>query len=213
MKKLILPLLLLLGITMLMAVESAPSAIVGYVKYDCVAGLNYIALPMNAGYGMASDLANAYPGVMDVINYWDNTTQSWVAANDLGFMWDGDFPVAPGNALMVNAVSATPIYSIGAMPATNASYSMVAGLNSIMLPLNKGTITLASELGVDVGILDVINYWDNTTQSWVAANDLGFMWDGDFPITIGMPLMANALSSAVWPTGARTNSARLSTSK
>ncbi len=47
MKKLILPLLLLVGITMLVAVESAPSAVVGYFKLSLADGaVSTISLPL-----------------------------------------------------------------------------------------------------------------------------------------------------------------------
>ena len=104
MKKLIIPLLFIFAIGILAAVESEPSAIVEYVKYPCVGGLNHIALPMDQGLTMASDCAAGYPGMLDAMSYWDNTTQSWVAAVDLGY-WYGDFPVAIGFPMQVNALS------------------------------------------------------------------------------------------------------------
>jgi len=212
MKKFILPLLVLLFVGSLFAVESDPSEVVGYVKYDCVAGLNLVALPMEQGYAWASDLGAAYPGMMDVINYWDNQTQSWVAANDLGFMWDGDFELTNGSVLWVNAVDSFSIYSMGDLPETAPSYDLVVGLNSLMVPLNRSDLATAETLGNEIGLLDVINYWDNQTQSWVAANNLGFMWDGDFPVSIGFPLWVNSFDAGSWPT-ARSSATQLRTSK
>ena len=104
MKKLIIPLLFIFAIGILAAVESEPSAIVGYVKYPCVAGLNHIALPMDQGLTMASDWAAGYPGLLDAMSYWDNINQGWIAAVNLGY-WDGDFPVHPGSVMMINALS------------------------------------------------------------------------------------------------------------
>jgi hypothetical protein len=210
MKKMMFVLLLIVSIGILAAVESDPSAVVGYVKYPCVTGLNLVALPMNAGYAWASDLANAYLGYMDTINYWDNVSQSWVAASDIGY-WDGDFEVAPGAVLFVNAVAPFNLFSLGAMPAANASYPLLVGLNTMMIPLNYSAITLASELGAAVGTLDTINYWDSATQSWVAASDIGY-WDGDFATTIGMPLLVNALADGTWPAGPRRTTTNLRTS-
>jgi len=207
MKKIILPLLLILTVGMLAAVESEPSAIVGYVKYDCVTGLNFIALPMNTGYTMASDLANAYPGMMDAMNYWDATNQQWIGAYDLGY-WEGDFPISSGSVMMINALSASPIYSIGNLPSQNTQYSLILQLNTLMIPLNKSNLTMASELADDIiltgGSLDAMNYWDATNQQWVGAYDLGY-WEGDFQVSIGMPLMVNSLATVVWPAGLRKN--------
>lgn len=205
MKKLILPLmLLLLAAGFLFAVESDPSAVVGYVKYDCVPDLNLIAIPMSQGYTLVSEFADDYPGIFDTINYWDAANQVWSAANDLGFMWDNDFAIAPGAVLFVNALTASNVYSMGALPANNASYSLVSDLNTLMVPLNRSDLTMASELGTDVSFIDTINSWDAANQVWSAANDLGFMWDNDFAISIGTPLMVNALSTGTWPTRSMT---------
>jgi hypothetical protein len=200
MKKVLLPLLILIAASsFLMAVESSPSAIVGYVKYPCVTeagGLNMIALPLDSGYANASDLDTAFPGMMDAISYWDNTTQSWVEADNIGF-WSGDFAVAPGLPLLVNATADFNFYSMGTIP-TVPSYSFLPGLNTAMIPLNHSELTLASEFGDAVGVVDAVSYWDGPTQSWVEADNIGF-WSGDFPVTIGMPLLANAFDTTTWP--------------
>jgi len=206
MKKFILPLLLLLFVGSIMAVESEPSEVVGYVKYDCVAGLNLVALPMEQGYTLASEIGYAYPGAIDAINYWDAANQQWIAAIDLGGFWDPDFAVAPGMGLMISAVSPLAFYSIGDMPATNPSYALVNALNLIMVPLDRSDLTYASSLGMDVGITDAINQWDAANQQWIAAIDLGGFWDPDFETTIGMPLMINAFSTGTWPTAREANS-------
>lgn len=218
MKKLILPLLLLLGITMLAAVESAPSEVVGYVKYDCLAGLNVIALPMDQAYTLSSEFGADYPGSMDAINYWDAASQTWVgsvyypAPDDI---WDPELPIGPGTVYMVSALAPFSMYSIGNMPAANASYDLVPGLNTLMIPLNKSALSTTSLLGIDVGILDAINYWDAASQTWVGAvyypapDDI---WDPEFAATIGAPFMVSALGTATWPAGPR-GQFNLSTSK
>lgn len=198
MKKFILPLLLILAVGILAAVESAPSEVVGYVKYDCVAGLNHIALPMDSGYAMVSDFAANYAGYMDTISYWDSASQSWISAYDLGY-WEGDFTVQPGTVLMAYALSPFAAYSIGDLPAQNASYSYVAGLNDVMIPLNRSDIAMAGTMGDEIGSLDTINKWDSASQSWIAAFNLGY-WEGDFPVTIGAPLQVYSLSAGTWPT-------------
>jgi len=207
MKKFILPLLLLLAIGMLAAVESAPSAVVGYVKYDCVAGLNLIALPMDQGYAWASEIGTAYAGQTDAISYWDAATQSWVSAvYYVDFeMWDPDFEVEPGSVLMVYALAPFSFYSIGDMPATNAQYNLLAGLNTVMVPLNKSALTLASELGANIGVVDAVSEWVAASQSWNSAvYYVDFeMWDPDFPVSIGYPVMTYALSPTTWPASPR----------
>ena len=197
MKKLIIPLLFIFAIGILAAVESEPSAIVGYVKYPCVAGLNHIALPMDQGLTMASDFAALYPDMLDTMSYWDNITQTWFAAINVGY-WDGDFPIHPGSVMMIYALTPFNAYSIGNMPAANATYNLLVGLNDIMIPLNRSDITMAGQVGDEMGVLDNISKWDNSTQTWVATINLGY-WDGDFPVSIGFPLQVNALSSVTWP--------------
>jgi len=197
MKKILLPLLLILAVGMLAAVESEPSEIVGYVKYPCVVGLNHIALPMDQGLTMASDFAALYPDMLDTMNYWDAASQSWVAAVNLGY-WEGDFPVQSGSVLMINSLADFNAYSIGNMPATNATYNLSVGLNDIMIPLNRSDISMAGQVGDEIQVLDTMSYWDNTTQTWVAAVNLGY-WEGDFPVTIGFPMQVNALSEVIWP--------------
>lgn len=197
MKKLLLPLLLLVLISMLAAVESDPSAVVGYVKYDCIAGLNHMALPMEQGFEWASEFADSYPGAMDAMNYWDAATQAWMSAIDLGY-WEGDFEVQPGSVLMVYALDAFSAYSIGELPAQNATYSLVAGLNDIMVPLNRADIMTAGQIGDEIMVLDALNYWDAATQSWMSAINLGY-WEGDFDVTIGFPIQVYSLDAAVWP--------------
>lgn len=204
MKKVLLPLLILMAFSMLLAVESAPSAIVGYVKYPCTVGGNFVAISLDSGYTMASSLADANPGMMDLISYWSAADQSWFTASDWGY-WDGDFPVENGMPLMVNCINAFNLYSMGSIP-TTPNYSLVVGANTLMIPLNQSSFALASDLATSVatagGGLDLISYWSAVDQSWFTASDWGY-WDGDFPVSIGMPLMVNSTSISTWP-GERT---------
>ena len=197
MKKLIIPLLFIFAFSILAAVESEPSEIVGYVKYPCVVGLNHIALPMDQGLTMASDFAALYPDMLDNMSYWDAASQSWITAFNLGY-WEGDFPVQSGSVMMIASLANFNAYSIGNMPATNATYNLSVGLNDIMIPLNRSDISMAGQVGDEIQVLDTMSYWDNTTQTWVAAVNLGY-WEGDFPVTIGFPMQVNALSEVIWP--------------
>lgn len=198
MKKLILPLLLLLGITMLAAVESAPSAVVGYVKYPCLEGLNVIALPMNGGYTLASQVGIAMAS--DAVSRFDATLQDWVTAYDDGTgSWADDFAVGNGSVLMLYAYSATDFYSIGSMYGTNASYAMLEGLNTGMVPLNRVAYTDASLVGVSMGS-DAVSRFDAGLQDWVTAYDDGTgSWADNFTVGIGSPFMAYSYSAQTWP--------------
>lgn len=204
MKKVILPLLLILAVGILAAVESAPSAVVGYVKYDCLAGNNLIALPMEQGYTTASEIAANFSGTTDAISYFDPTLQDWTTAVDLGGFWDGDFAIAAGSVVMVYGYSPCSFFSMGSMPAANASYGLLTGLNTIMIPLNRSDLNMAGLVGADVGT-DAVSYFDATLQDWTTAVDLGGFWDGDFATAIGSPLMVYAYSDATWPSTRTTN--------
>ncbi|HPB09333.1 MAG TPA: hypothetical protein PK802_06565 [Candidatus Cloacimonadota bacterium] len=199
MKKLILPLLLLVAFGMLAAVESDPSAIVGYVKYPCVAGLNTIALPMQQGYTMASEVGDAIPSTM--VAAWDPAAEAWDGINAFPWGgWDGtDFAVAPGDPLLISVDAATDFYSIGDLPAP-ATYSLVAGLNTLMVPLNKSALNMASLIGDDIPST-MVAAWDPATEAWAGINAFPWGgWDGtDFATTIGMPLLVSVDAASTWP--------------
>lgn len=210
MKKLMLPLLLILAIGMLAAVESDPSAVVGYVKYDCLAGLNFVAMPMDDGLSLTSEVGAVYntdDEYIDTINIWNSETQAWdFAVNFGGGFWDPDLAVAPGSTLYFNTSSPLAFFSIGDLPAENAVYDIVVGLNTVMVPLNQNALTLTSEVGATIGdgeYVDTINMWNPVTQAWdFAVNFGGGFWDPDLPVSIGAPLYLNSIDEAVWP-GAR----------
>ncbi len=208
MKKILLPLLLILAVGMLAAVESEPSAIVGYVKYDMLVGNNLVAIPMECPWQWASELGDSYGGIVDLISYWDATNQYFVTATNLGDFWDGDFEIHTGDVLMLNTSSQTVMYSIGNLPATNANYNLVPGNNTVMIPLNLSSFAWSSEVGYDMtaGGVDLVSYWDNINQYFVTATNLGDFWDGDFPVSIAMPLMVNAYSPFSWPSAPPTKS-------
>lgn len=202
MKKLILPLLLLVAFGMLAAVESAPSEVVGYVKYDMVIGNNLVAIPMECPWSWASELGDSFAGDVDQVSYWDAANQLFITAADLGGFWDGDYEIATNAILMINSYANTAMYSIGAMPAGNATYTMVPGNNTVMIPLNRSAFGWASEVGMDMvaGSVDQVSYWDNANQLFITAADLGGFWDGDFEVSIAMPLMVNSYDGFTWPT-------------
>lgn len=105
MKKFILPLMLLLLVGALSAVESDPSAVVGYVKYDLLAGYNTIAVPMEQGYALASQVGDAI-GATAVLHF-NASTQEWegISAFPWGG-WDSDFATSIGNPLWVSTDNA-----------------------------------------------------------------------------------------------------------
>ena len=203
MKKLILPLLLLVAFGMLAAVESDPSAIVGYVKYPCVAGGNtLLALPMQAGFTTAGEVGVAVGGGCDQVSMF-LPSQVWQTTYDIGDGFEEDFAVTVGTPLMVYTYSAVDFFSIGSLPAP-ATYSIVAGNTVIMVPLNRSDLTTAGAVGVDMaaGPVDQVSMY-LPSQVWQTTYDIGDGFEENFAISgIGTPLMVYSYSSLTWPTRA-----------
>ncbi len=197
MKKFILPLLVLLFVGSLYAVESAPSEVVGYVKYDLVAGNNTIALPMDQPYNLASELGDEIGA--SAVAYFNSASQEWNSIVEFPWGgWSGDFSISNGQALLLTTGTAGTFYSLGAMPETIPSYNLVAGNNMIMLPLNKSDLILASLIGADIAA-SAVAIFNSSTQVWESANSTPFGWTGDFDTAIGDPLWISTDAAGTWP--------------
>jgi len=199
MKKVILPLLLILAFSFLVAVESDPSAVVGYVRYDVSPGLNLVALPMDQGFTLASEFG-AYAGA-NIVQKWDPVSAIWNPTITEAFpgWWDDDFAVGPGDVLLINIVARSPLYSVGSLPAP-ATYSLVAGLNAVMIPLNRSDLTTGSATGTDIGA-NIVQMWDPAAAIWNPTITEAFpgWWDDDFAVSIGLPLLVNVNADTTWP--------------
>ncbi|MCK9583378.1 MAG: hypothetical protein M0R69_00510 [Candidatus Cloacimonetes bacterium] len=205
MKKFILPLmLLLLAAGFLFAVESDPSAVVGYVKYDCLAGNNMIALPMQTDFAFASETGDAIGATS--VGFWDAAIQAWTFIDKLPWgVWTAEFPVTSGDPLWISVDADLDFYSIGDLPATMPSYDLVAGNNTIMLPLNKSELSLASIAGDDIGASSV-GFWDSSIQAWTFIDKLPWgVWTEEFDTAIGAPLWISTDNAGTWPSRARSN--------
>ncbi len=214
MKKIIALIAILAVATFAFATESDPSATVGFVKYSCVttAGtdFNFVAVPMDAGYTMASDLGDAI-GSCDAVAEWDPTIQGWgQQASYFGpplDMWVGDFALESGHAYMINVTGNVDVYIAGDLPA-DPSFNLVTtagtNFNFIMVPLSMSSLTMASDIGDDIGVCDAVASWDASIQGWgQQASYFGpplDMWVGDYGIDIGQPLMVNVTGNTTWPT-------------
>jgi len=200
MKKFILPLLLILAVGMLAAVESEPSEIVGYVKYDIAEGNSMLAIPMTTTFTTAGDLGNSLGAI--TVSYWDNSLQIFIGAMYIDWLgdWDNNFPIETGSVLMVNTPSATTFYSIGNLPATNPTYTLLVGNNTIMIPLNRSDLNMAGLVG-NATNSSVVSYWDNDLQVFVGSMYIDWLgdWDNNFPTSIGDPLIVNSYSAGVFP--------------
>ena len=204
MKKFILPLLVLLFVGSIMAVESEPSAVVGYVKYDLVAGNNTIALPMDQPYAMAGEVGNAIGAT--TVGYFNSATQLWTIANKTMFgTWANNFAVTVGQPLWVGVASATTYYSIGDLPDTEPVYNLVSGNNTVMIPLRNSGLTNSALVGADIPGAGSVGFFNSTTQLWTISNKTMFgTWTNTFATAIGDPLWVGTSTAGTWPaTGTR----------
>ncbi|MCB5280016.1 MAG: hypothetical protein LHW59_10920 [Candidatus Cloacimonetes bacterium] len=205
MKKFILPLMLLFFVGTMFAVESAPSDVVGYVKYECVinanGGNNLVALPMGTQFTMASDLGDAYPGVITTVTGWDAANQGWSAAFLSGGTWYDNFAVSPGMSYMLTVTENVDFYSIGDLNdpiAYDLVYNANGGNSLIMVPLDRSDLLEADDLGDDIGVVSTVTKWDNVSQGWSAAFKSGGTWYDNYSIAIAMPLMVTATEATTW---------------
>lgn len=207
MKKVLLPLLMLIvASSFLMAVESSPSAIVGYVKYPCVTGTNLIALPMDTGATMSSSTIGLANPILNSMATWE-AAQFWNGSQaydngDGTFTWDPDFEYTTGTGLMVFATDNFNFYSMGSVPAPPV-YALVEGTNMIMVPLNKSNLSdtqLLGETSVNfnsIALWDAGQYW-NGSQAY-DNGDGTFTWDPVISTPIGTPLMVYSTTAFTWP--------------
>jgi len=208
MKKILLPLLLILAVGMLAAVESEPSEIVGYVKYDCVVGNNFIAMPMVQTISTTTEFGALFGESINTINMYNPVLQDWEASVNYGDgFWDPEFPLSTGSVMLINATNSITYYSIGNLPTTNAQYSIIVGNNTVMIPLNKSEYTTTAIAGASMGdgeTVNTINLYNSSLQDWEASvNYGGGFWDPEFPLSIGTPMLINSGSTFLWPVGPR----------
>jgi len=199
-----LPLLLILAFGMLAAVESDPSAVVGYVKYTTTVGSNYVALPMTPAIPGAKAFGMTFTGAVTSVSRFNNTTKAWQTVNRItNTMWGGtDFTLVAGDLIRLVATAAIPadFYSIGDLPTTMPSWALSTGSNYLSLPLNKSTLSTTALLGANLGTASSISRFNNTTKAWQTTNKVGVMWVPSYAIGIGDPLRVVATATFTWPT-------------
>jgi hypothetical protein len=183
---------------------------------------NWIALPLhNASLVMASNLkahieANSNGTItVTTVEQWNSSAQSYQTFSTVPFP-DGDFALAVGGVYRVSITGnagAQVIWSmVGDVPdPSQFSYVLreTAGsdFNWIMLPLQKGGITMASGLKADIDAnshpsvtVITVEQWNPVAQSYQTYTTQPFP-DGDFAVQIGYPyrLTVTAASPGTWP--------------
>ena len=200
MKKILVLGILVLFLGSLIAAESGPSATVGFIKYSMVIGKTFIANPMDAGYTTSALMGDAITGA-DQMSYYNSGSQGWVSSiKNLFGNWVGPFAVAGGQAIMVRATAVSDFYVAGGMYLPEPNYSIVVGLNGIMVPLSKSALTTSALVGDDLGSVDQMSYYNSSSQGWVSSiKNLFGNWVGPFATDIGMALQVRGTAVFNWP--------------
>lgn len=199
--------LLMLSVPLL-ALESEPSETVGYVKYECKSNpngdYNLIALALDAGYTLASELGADYPFITS-IRQWDQVSQIWVSSDNFGGgFWFPDNPINPNEALLITInTSEDDVFVAGGLN-TPASYNFVTNANgdynTMMLPFEESALTNSTLLGEDIGVCTSIRVWDNIDQNWVASDNFGGgFWFPEYDVDTGFPYYITVSSNITWP--------------
>jgi hypothetical protein len=214
MKKLLTSIVIVLFIGSLFAVESDPSEVVGYLEFSGVTGLNFISVPLDAGYVTSTDLVTPILAC-NQISRWDEAVQGWVSYNKSPFgTWPTSFALTPGMAVMIKLTGDEDVYVAGSLFVPEISFDLVLELNAISIPLSRSDITTSAILGTDMSDINQISRWDAGLQGWVSYNKSPFgTWPTSFVTTIGMPVMVKATSVFTWPTVVLSGGSQVQVSK
>ncbi len=191
MKKLLILAILIASVTVIFALDSEPSEVVGYVKYELIANdFNMIAVPMNSDITTVSELATAIGGDVESLAKWDNSISNWsqfTVGVDVN-----DFEVPAGTSVLVYLAGTENIdfYCAGDLP-SQANYDIVGNdFNQIMVPLNRSELINVSDIAEAIGNIESIATWDNDISNWsqfTVGVDVN-----DFEISIGDGLLIYA---------------------
>ena len=210
MKKIIILTVALAFIVSAFALESDPSDVVGYVKYECITTANgnenFIALPLEAGYTDSEELGTDL-GVCTRVTKFNVGTQGWDSCTDLGFPlgWVGQFNVATYQPYLVYVTDVVDFYVDGPVPDPEPTFNFVTTAfgneNPVMVPLSS-SFTDSEELGTDIEVCTRVTKFNVGTQGWDSCTDLGFPlgWVGQFDVEIAQGLVVYVTAEvSVWP--------------
>ena len=183
---------------------------------------NWIALPLsNPSLATASNLkahieANSGGSVTVVtVQQWNSLAQNYQTYTTVPIP-NGDFALAVGGVYRVsvtgNGGAQTTWSMVGGVPdPSQFSYVLreTAGsdYNWIMLPLQKGAVTLASQLKTDIEAnshpavsVITVQQWNSLAQNWQTFTTVPIP-NGDFAVRIGYPYRVTiaAANPGTWP--------------
>jgi hypothetical protein len=161
-----------------------------------------VSVPYHNDWTMASDITGAGTEftdntIIDTISKWNYTLQTWEARswNGLFMWWEDDFPVNPGDALVVTVTTTSP-YLWKLVGAYDDTFDFVflqnVGKSSQIftsLPYHKSYVMASDVTGpgtefIDNAIVDTVSQWNYIDQTWNSRswNGLFMWWEDEFPI-------------------------------
>lgn len=133
-----------------------------------------------------------------------NSIAQWVASYQsyrqyIPAVQGSNFPLEIGYPYLINAVRDTVITFFGkiAQPNFNLITTSTTNFNTIILPLHKADIEVASELLVDIPHCISIARWDENSQGYIQyVPDLSYT---DFSLKAGYPYFIEVNKNVSWP--------------
>lgn len=166
---------------------------------------NVIALPLHSDAQFdykASSLLNYIGSSVQQVLTWDAANQLYVFLYPDGF--GDDFDLRTGGVYWLEVdKDAPPVASfVGDVPDPGTiNFGLVGGptcmWNEISIPLDQGSITLASELITAIGDVDQVVSWDAAAGIYTFLYADGF--GDDFDVRIGYPYGVCMLANKTWP--------------
>ena len=192
-------------VTAVSSEEFDPSNLAGEFDYRLVTtegtNINHLAVLMHTQNTRtpiltAEDLAQAIPYCTDVYK-WDAEGQGSVGhVKGVGF---NNFDINPGYPYSVNVTSDTIWTVAGSYSDTSFNLITTDGtnINHLAVPLSKGHLTTAEELGQDIPNCTDVYYWDAQAQGTIGhVVGVGFE---NFSVRGGYPYKVNVTENIVWP--------------
>jgi hypothetical protein len=168
---------------------------------------NQIGLPLDNRITLASALVNdinaTTGGTATQAFKWDpNNGYSLYDPND-PFSVDFSLKVGDPVLILMEGTAGNLVYSmVGDVPAQGSvKFNLVGAtpckLNHITLPLDKGSITLASQLTTAIGDVSQVLVWD--PNNGYTIYDPQDPFSQDFSVRIGYPYFVCTTASKTWP--------------
>ena len=180
----------------LCAIESDPSEVVGFVKFDLSSngssGYNVFTTPFQINNG--TNISSIYNNITncEALSFWSPDSQMWKSYD--AQPWTPDWAVESAGTYMCHVSAGSTFYVYG-KPVQNPSYDLKTGKNLIMLPFEQSSITDCAQLMNAIPGCTSVMYYDQTSQDWVEYSGTETVWN----VTTGMGYVVTVSSDTVWP--------------